>query len=96
MLWQRTGLLRLTDKELALPKRLKDSKKFSPCPVADGGELFPNGIFVFNITKIQEFIRDNPADIPLEDVAVSGFFKSGTSINEAWLQLTFWVPQQNL
>jgi len=36
---------------------LKTDKKFIPCPVADGDELFLNGIFEFNITKMLEYIE---------------------------------------
>lgn len=31
---------------------LKIDKKFTPCLTDDGDELFPNGIFVFNISRI--------------------------------------------
>jgi hypothetical protein len=31
--------------------KLKVEKDFTPCPEADGDELYPNGIFLFNITK---------------------------------------------
>ena len=30
---------------------VKKDDKFTPCPIADGDELFPNGIFVFNSQK---------------------------------------------
>lgn len=39
-------------------RKLKFSKRFTPCPVDDGDELYPNGIFVFNITKMAQFIED--------------------------------------
>jgi hypothetical protein len=35
-----------------LDKPLETDGYFTPCPVGAGDELFPNGIFVFNITKI--------------------------------------------
>ncbi len=44
-----------------------------PYPVADGDELFPNGIFVFNITRILAHIERDPADVALVHVAVSSF-----------------------
>jgi hypothetical protein len=37
--------------------KLKIIKKFTPCPIDDGDELFPNGIFEFNITKMLSFIE---------------------------------------
>jgi hypothetical protein len=66
-----------------LEKMLKKDDKFTPCPIADGDELFPNGIFVFNITKIVEYIQKNSATIPLEEVAISDFFKGFSSIEES-------------
>ena len=64
---------------------LKRDNDFSPCPVADGDELFPNGIFVFNITKIIEYIKENSDRITLEEVAVSDFFKGFSSIDESYV-----------
>lgn len=64
-------------------KRLRLNDKFTPCPVADGDELYPNGIFVFNITKIDEYIQENVGHIALEEVAVSDFPGDFSSINES-------------
>jgi hypothetical protein len=66
-----------------LEKSLKIDDNFTPCPVAAGDELYPNGIFVFNITKIIEYIQKNPVGISLEEVAVSDFPKAFSSINES-------------
>jgi len=66
-----------------LERILKTDDDFTPCPVADGDELFPNGIFVLNITKIIEYIQKNSETILLEEVAVSDFFKGFSSINES-------------
>jgi hypothetical protein len=63
-------------------KILKVDKDFTPCPADVGDELYPNGIFEFNITKILEYIHKDPACIALEEVAVSDFF-SFSSINES-------------
>lgn len=62
---------------------LKADKDFTPCPVAAGDELFPNGIFEFNVTKILEYIEENPDDITVEEVAVSDFFEGFSLINES-------------
>ena len=64
---------------------LKKDDDFTPCPIADGDELFPNGIFVFNITKMVEYINENPANITLEEVAVSDFFKEFSSVDESYV-----------
>ncbi len=43
---------------------------FTPCPESDGDEFYPNGMFVFNITKMTEHIMDNPEVFVPEEVAV--------------------------
>jgi hypothetical protein len=66
-----------------LLRTLKVDKNFTPCPVAVGDELFPNGIFEFNITKMLEYIQEHPDDITTEEVSVSDFYKEFSSINES-------------
>jgi hypothetical protein len=46
---------------------------FTPCRVHDGDELYPNGIFVFNITAMLDFLERNPTMVPLTKVAVAEF-----------------------
>jgi hypothetical protein len=62
---------------------LERDEGFTPCPVATDDELFPNGIFVFNVTKIIDYIHENKDSIILEEVSVSDFFKGFSSINES-------------
>lgn len=62
-------------------RKLKVEEGFTPCPVADDDELFPNGIFEFNITKMLEWIEQNP-EVIVENVVVSGFFRD-SSITES-------------
>ncbi len=66
-----------------MKKMLEIDEDFTPCSVDDGDELFPNGIFVFNVTRIIEYIRASPDDITLEEVAVSDFPREFSSINES-------------
>lgn len=54
-------------------KVFKINKRFKPCPVEDEDELFPNGIFEFNVTKMQLFIDENPHLFPLTQVRVAEF-----------------------
>ena len=37
---------------------LKINKNFAPIDTDSGDEIFPNGIFVFNISKIIEYIKE--------------------------------------
>jgi hypothetical protein len=68
-------------RKLVSRTKLKVDKGFTPCPVADDDELFPNGIFKFNITKMLEWIEQTK-EVSIENVAVSGFYKD-SNINES-------------
>jgi hypothetical protein len=58
---------------------MKTDKHFTPCPIDDEDELYPNGIFVFNITKMMEFIQQhNPENIACEEVLVKSFSSFST------------------
>ncbi len=52
------------------PRRLKADKHFKPFPVFEGDEFYPNGIFVFNITKLLKFIASKPDVFQEEKIAV--------------------------
>jgi hypothetical protein len=62
--------------------KLKIIKKFTPCPIDDGDELFPNGIFEFNITKMLSFIEKNPDKFVLEQVSVTKYNQNFSNLNE--------------
>lgn len=68
-----------------MKKILKTGADFTPCPVDTGDELFPNGIFVFNITKLLEYIHNNRYSVPLEEVAGKDFWKDYSFINESYV-----------
>ena len=53
--------------------RIQADPTFAPCPVEDGDELFPNGIFVFNVTRILEHVARHPAEFALVQVSVRSF-----------------------
>jgi len=53
--------------------RIQADATFVPCPVDDGDELFPNGIFVFNVTRILEHVARHPAEVALVQVSVRSF-----------------------
>lgn len=67
-------------------KKLKTDPRFTPCPVHDGDELFPNGIFEFNVTRIAEYLNKNPPDVELVEVAVSDLDQGFSSLNESHVQ----------
>lgn len=67
-------------------QKLKADPRFTPCPVHDGDELFPNGIFEFNVTRIAEYLNKNPPDVELVEVAVSDLDQGFSSLNESHVQ----------
>ncbi len=42
---------------------LKEDPHFTPCPVECGDEIRANGIFEFNITRMSEYIAENPSAV---------------------------------
>ena len=53
-----------------MENKLTIDNDFTPSPDADGDELYRNGIFMFNITRIIEYIQEGPDNFLLEEVAV--------------------------
>jgi hypothetical protein len=53
--------------------RIQADPTFVPCPVEDGDELYPNGIFVFNVTRILEHVARRPEGFAFVKVAVTSF-----------------------
>ena len=68
-------------------KKFEVDESFQPCPVMDGDELCPNGIFVFNITKMKEFIYSRQDIFVPEDIDVKGKYSSFISVNEQHLPI---------
>jgi len=56
---------------------------FSPCPVDDGDELFPNGIFVFNVSRILEYLETKPTEVEFVEIAVCDLDHGFLSLNES-------------
>ena len=63
-----------------MKKKLKIIKSFEPCPVDDGDEMYPNGIFNFNITKMAEFIQNQK--ITCEEVLVRDYSRGSSKFKE--------------
>jgi hypothetical protein len=59
-----------------MPARLNLDPGFRPCEAADGDEIYPNGIFEFNITRLEAHIRAagqfRPELVALVDVPYAG------------------------
>lgn len=69
-----------------MAKLLKVENDFTPFPSDDEDEMFANGIFEFNITKMIEYIQENPDRFILEEVKISDFFSEFSSINNSHVE----------
>jgi hypothetical protein len=67
---------------------LTADKNYVPASEDDGDELFPNGIFVFNITKIIEYIRTHKDEIPMESIEVKAYSRGLSVLNESHIDQT--------
>jgi hypothetical protein len=66
-------------------KKFKIDKNFIPLPAEEDDELYPNGIFLFNITKMLEYIRENPDIFIPEVISVKKIYSKSPHINESFL-----------
>jgi len=63
-------------------QKLKINKKFVPCLVNEGDELYKNGYFVFNITTLIKYIHENLSDFIPEFIKIKEFTKEFSLLNE--------------
>lgn len=57
--------------ELQEPAKLKPNRGFQPCPAEYGDELYANGIFKFNITRLLAFISAHSERFCIESVELA-------------------------
>jgi hypothetical protein len=69
-----------------MAKPFKADAGFVPCLVNDGDELFPNGIFEFNITRVLEHIERNPTDFALVEIEVNDLDQGYSSLDESHIE----------
>lgn len=68
-------------------RKMKVNKKFQPLPEDEGDELYPNGIFLFNITKLVKFLKANPHLFQPEEVLIKTARTCPSSnLNESTIQ----------
>lgn len=60
-------------------RKMKPNPNYEPCTVREGEELFPNGIFVFNISRIIEDILNKQLVVEEEDVNVEDWLRKNCS-----------------
>ena len=64
-------------------QRIAVDEDYIPALVEDGDELYPNGIFVFNITKMIEYIGSHKNEIELESIKVKGYRDGLSDLTES-------------
>lgn len=69
--------------DVLLPELLIYDEAFVPCQVAEGDELFRNGIFVFNISKLLNYLDGDSSGIAVTEVEVDNYPRGFSSINES-------------
>jgi hypothetical protein len=68
-------------------KKFKRNKKFQPLSFDEGDELYPNGIFEFNITKLLEFINANQHIFKTQEIEVKAVrTRYSSSLDEETIQ----------
>jgi hypothetical protein len=70
------------------PKRLKLNPRFQPCAAQVGDELYPNGIFEFNVSRLWDFVRAHAERFAIEFVAIEDISDYGGNerLNQATIQ----------
>lgn len=61
-------------------RQLKINKNFVPIDTNPGDEIFPNGIFVFNISKMIEYIKEFKDKICFDSINVSEYQAKAFSV----------------
>ena len=68
------------------PLLLEIDENYEPAVTEGGDECYPNGFFVFNITKMLKFISNNPGTIELKKIKVKEHRSSFSVLNENHLE----------
>ena len=68
--------------------RLTKEDNFIPCPEEENDELYPNGIFVFNITRTLRYLQSDESKIPVSEARVTDFPGFSTERDEAYVDNT--------
>lgn len=66
--------------------KLTLDKDFRPCEVDDGDELFPNGVFVYNITKMLAHIARSSAEFKTVQIDVEELDNGFSDVDESYVQ----------
>ena len=66
-------------------EKLKHDKTFVPVSLEEGEEYYPNGIFIFNISKLRAAILHDPTSYDKHKISVAAYHVSKTDWNEQYV-----------
>jgi hypothetical protein len=65
---------------MAAPRmKITIDRSFQPCPIEDGDECYPNGVFEFNITRLLAFIDAHADQFPIAPITLAEISTIGDS-----------------
>jgi len=67
-------------KAISRSRKLKPNLDYEPCTALEGEELFPNGIFIFNISRINEDILNKQLVVEEDDINVEEWLGKHSSV----------------
>jgi hypothetical protein len=71
-----------------IPGLLTLEKSFVPASEDDGDELYQNGVFIFNITKMTEYIHEHKDEIAQENIEVKAYRTGFAKLTESHIDTT--------
>ena len=63
-------------------------KNYVPASAVDDDELYQNGIFVFNITKMIQYLQEHKDKIPMERIEVKAYRMGFSKLTESHIDKT--------
>jgi hypothetical protein len=75
-------------KKITHPRAIKLNPDFVPCTIDNNDEYLRNGIFVFNITKLNAYIDAHPDEFNIVDIDVDYYYRAFTcrELNEEYVK----------
>jgi hypothetical protein len=63
--------------------KLNYENNFVPCFANEGDEIFANGIFEFNISKMIEYVESHETEFEITELRVSDYYRGFSGVNES-------------
>jgi hypothetical protein len=78
----------MAKKKIVHPRAISLNPDFIPCALENNDEYFRNGIFVFNVTKLNAYIDAHPDEFNIVDIDVDYYHRMFTcrELNEDYVK----------